>query len=208
MLKNIERRIELADRVHDLLLSHERVRSVVPYGSIVDGRSDQYSDIDFRVEVEGISDRAFAQMVPGLLRPIGPYAIESWGPTALPERYIRVLYFADLPLFWHVDIWCESELHEDGSDIKAEFHWPFLFRVWLDQMKKVLRGSDDTKVMDEFLRGEVDIGGLPDNLTARLDAALDLIYENAKKKGAPCDELFGRLDAVRREYVSRGTVTV
>lgn len=204
----MNRRFELADQVRDLLISHESVRSVVSFGSIADGRADLYSDIDFRVELEGISDRAFAHVVPSLLSAIGPYVVESWGPTALPERYIRVLYFADFPLFWHVDVLSESDLHEDGSDIKSEYHWPFLFRVWLDQLKKVLRGTPDTQVMDRFLREAVDIGGLPANLTSRLDAALDLIHENAKTRDAPCDELFAKLDAMRREYVSHGTVTV
>lgn len=93
-----DRRAALADAVAALLARDERVAAVVPYGSLTDGRADRYSDIDFRVDLHGISDRAFAEMAPNVLRSIGPYVIEAWGPTALPDRFIRCLYFADFPL--------------------------------------------------------------------------------------------------------------
>lgn len=198
----------MAEEAATLLARDEWVMGVVPYGSLTDGRADRYSDIDLRVELRGISDRAFAEMVPELLRSIGPFVIEAWGPTALPDRFIRCLYFADFPLFWHVDVWCESDLHVDGLDLKSAFHWPQMFRVWVDELKKVLRGAQDTIVMDGFAQEWMDPGDLPTELSERLSAYLDRIYQHTASKGAPCDELFSRCDGLRREYLASGNVTV
>jgi hypothetical protein len=176
--------------------------------SIPDGRADRNSDIDLRVELRGVSDRALAERTPDLLRSIGPYVIEAWGPTALPERFIRMLYFADLLLFWHVDVWCNSDIHADGADLKSAFHWPQMFRVWVDELNKVLRGPPNTIVMDRFAREWMDPASLPTDLNERLSAYLGRIHQHAALKGAPCDELFSRCDALLREYLGTGAVAV
>jgi hypothetical protein len=42
------------------------------------------------------------------------------------------LYYKDYPLFWHVDISCYSRVHVDGHDIMDRYHWPQIFKIWID----------------------------------------------------------------------------
>jgi predicted nucleotidyltransferase len=101
---DVRRREELALSVKDILAEDERVLEVTPIGSLVNGEVDQYSDIDFAVQVSTVSDRDFAEELPQVLEPVGPLLVEGWGLGFLPETFIRTLYFKDYPLFWHVDI--------------------------------------------------------------------------------------------------------
>lgn len=210
----VDRRAEVAQRVTELLSADERVIEIVPYGSIGNGSADPYSDVDLRVHLglhevdRAVSDRAFAEMLPDYVRPIGPCLIQGWGLSALPDHYIRTLYFADLPLFWHIDVWCVSDTHIDGSDLKAAYHWPQMFKIWIEELVKVLRGAEGTEGIDRIAGRWMDLAELPTALGQRLSAYLDHIYRRALSKGAPCDELYSRCNELRDEYLATGTVTV
>jgi predicted nucleotidyltransferase len=210
----LDRRAEVARRVTDLLLADERVIAVTPYGSLANGSGDTYSDIDLQVRLgtheskREVSDRAFAEMIPDYLRSIGPCLIEGWGLAALPDHYVRTLYFAHLPLFWHVDLWCVSDVHVDGSDLKAAYHWPQMFKIWIQELAQVLRGAENTEAVDAIAARWLDLEALPSEPGERLSEYLNHIYRRASSKGAPCEAFFSRCDELRREYLKHGTVTV
>jgi predicted nucleotidyltransferase len=119
---DVGQRHELARRVEEILCKDKRVVDVTPIGSRVNGRADQYSDIDFTVHVSTISDRGFAEELPRVLEPAGPLLVEAWALGFLPGTFIRTLYFEDYPLFWHVDVSCHSQVHADGNDIMNRYH--------------------------------------------------------------------------------------
>ncbi len=105
-LQDVPRRRELAHRIAATLQDDPRVTQVRPYGSIAEGLADRYSDIDLVVHVHGVSDRAFAEVMPNLMEPIGPRLVDGWGLGFLPDTYIRTFYFSDYPLFGSLPLVC------------------------------------------------------------------------------------------------------
>jgi hypothetical protein len=202
-LTDVSRRDALAESVLKLVRGDERVASAEVVGSLSSGHADEYSDIDIHVDLCTVSDRAFAEVLPDLLRPIGPCVIAGWGLKTLPEQFVRTFYFADYPLFWHVDVRCESALHVDGSDLKDTYHWPQIFKMWIDELTEVLRGAGSTGTLDEVAGRWTDLSELPTEPRGRLSALLDLADDRARARGAPCDEMFARCDELRKTYLER-----
>lgn len=144
LLGDVGQRAILGERVKVLLEADPRVLSVVVGGSLESGAADLYSDIDLSVIVAPeVRNRAFSEDIPALLAPIGPLLIEGWALRILPDRYSRTIYFADYPLFWHVDIGCRGGEHTDGSDILADYHATRFFKTWQETLKGYLRGKTD-----------------------------------------------------------------
>ncbi len=173
------------------------------YGSLAEGTADRYSDIDIHLNLTEVSDRAFAEILPDILRPVGPPLIDGWGFGALPDLYIRTLFFDSYPLFWHVDIACESEHHIDGSDLQGTYHWPQIFKIWIDVLSNLLRGQDTTAYIERFIGAWADIGMTKDMSPAlKFSQYLDWCAERARTRGAPCEALFERCDQLRDEYLA------
>jgi predicted nucleotidyltransferase len=201
-LQNRARRSELAEHVVALLQQAPHVSQVKPHGSLAGGRADRYSDIDLAVQIQGISDRAFALNLPTLLQPIGPCVVEGWGVGFLPDTYIRTFYFSDYPLFWHVDIGCLSDQHIDGSDIKNSYHWPQIFKMWIAVVRDVLRGVDRVDELTAHIARWADMSQAHGTPAQRLSHLLDLAAERARLRGAPYEAFYQRCDELRREYLA------
>lgn len=193
----------LAQSVLDVLSAHHYVVEVTATGSIAEGRADQYSDIDVHAKVSGVSDRAFAETLPDAVRSIGRCLVEGWGYSALPEHFVRTFYFDDYPLFWHVDVWCDSDVHVDGSDLKAAYHWPQVFKIWVDELSDVLRGADALPQLDPIMARWQVPPPLPAATADRLAFYLDVMQRRAIDRGSPSDELYVRCDELRAEYLQR-----
>ena len=202
MILDISRRDALASDVLELLRADYHVVDASIHGSVGAGSADEYSDIDVHAKVSGVSDRAFAETVADAVRSIGRCLIEGWGFAALPDHYVRTFYFDDYPLFWHVDIWCESDIHVDGSDLKATYHWPQIFKIWIDELSDVLRGADALPQIDPIMARWPDVPPLPGDTKPRLAACLDVMQERAMSRGSPCGELYARCDELRRTHLS------
>ena len=195
-------RADLASKVIALLEQDARVAGVEYYGSIANDTADYFSDVDLRVRVRDVSDREFAEALPELVQPIGSLLIAGWGLSALPDDYVRTFYFDDYPLFWHIDIACESAVHVDGSDIRGAYHWEQMFKIWIDVVSKLLRGEDATHYIEKFIgvwRDLVPVQDRPAN--EKLSLYLDWYAERARGKGAPCADVYQCCDALRREYL-------
>ena len=202
-LSDLSRRDDLALRVNELISSDPYVEKIDQFGSIAEGRSDKYSDVDLVVHVRGISDRTFVELVPDRLRSIGPTLIEGWSLAALPDTHARTLYFKDYPLFWHIDIGCVSDIHIDGTDLMQTYHWPQRFKMWIELVAEMQRGNDILSAIDEFFIKYGHVYQESDGVAERLSLCLDLTYKRALKRGAPCTELFERCNELRHEYLSK-----
>ena len=198
---DVGRRDDLASCVLDVLRAQYYVVEASISGSVAEGRADVYSDIDIHAKVSGVSDRAFAETLPDAVRTVGRCIVEGWGYSALPEHFVRTFYFEDYPLFWHVDIWCDSDTHVDGSDLKATYHWPQIFKIWIDELTDVLRGAEQLAQLDPIMARWPDVPPLPEDVTERLGATLDVMRDRVVARGSPCGELYTRCAELRREYL-------
>ena len=201
-IQDVNRRAALADHAIALLQCEQHVRLVERYGSLASGSADRYADIDLVVHHEGVSDRAFAFELPRILRPIGTALVEGWGVGFLPDTYVRTFYFTKYPLFWHIDIGCLSDHHTDGSDIKQQYHWPQIFKMWIDVAKDLLRGQDRVADLTQHIARWGDVSQITGTSAQRLGLLLDLCAERADNRGAPYRVLYERCDQLRREYCS------
>lgn len=201
-LENIARRQQLADAISVRLEADPRVMNVRPFGSLGRGTGDVYSDIDLRVELIGTTDRAFAEALPTLLEPEGPLLIAGWALAQLPERYGRTLYFEDYPLFWHVDIACESDLHEDGSDLLEHYYPEQIFKIWLEVLAEMLRGQDRTGDLEAPMRRWADLTPFQAlEPKAKLACYLELCVMRARSRGASIEPLIARCRALEQIYL-------
>jgi hypothetical protein len=200
-LQKVAWRSELARRIVVLLREDPRVTEVRLYGSMAEDRADRYSDIDLVAHVRGVSDRELAEALPGLIDPIGPRMVDGWGLGFLPDTYIRTFYFSDYPLFWHVDIGCLSDTHVDRSDIKAAYHWPQIFKIWIDVVKDLLRGEDRVEYLAAMIARWADLSTIRGTPEQRLSQFLDLSAERARSRGAPYEAFYERCDELRREFL-------
>ncbi|MEQ7125296.1 hypothetical protein ABN034_12315 [Actinopolymorpha sp. B11F2] len=201
---DLDRRAALARAVRDLLLQSPHVVEVRPYGSLGAGgdHSDRYSDIDLVAVVDGLSDRAFATKLPGLLIPLGRPLIAGWGLDRLPDTYVRTLYLENYPLFWHVDIGGESSDHEPGADIAQHYHWPQIFKMWIAAVKQVIRDRDDGSAFLQHISRWADISSLRGSAADRLGQSLELCVARARRRGAPCEEVYRRRAELRSIYLT------
>ncbi|MEM7032505.1 MAG: nucleotidyltransferase domain-containing protein [Chloroflexota bacterium] len=201
-LQNLHYRDTLALDIISHLQRDERVISVRLQGSLANGTADRYSDIDLCVQLRDVSDRAFAEILPDLIRPVGKPFIEGWGVGFLPDLYIRTVYFDAYPLFWHVDIACESNIHIDGHDLRNTYHWPQIFKIWIDVVSDWLRGKDSTARLEQIISRWHDIHTVKDAPpNTKLIQYLEWCTERARKRGAPCDTLSERCQQLCDDYL-------
>ena len=200
-LENVTRRTELAQRVAAVLRQGRHVVDVRSYGSLAGGRADRYSDVDLVVHVRGVSDREIALALPDLIEPVGPRLVDGWGIGFLPDTYIRTFYFIDYPLFWHVDIGCLADIHADGSDIKGTYHWPQIFKIWIDVVKDLLRREDRVDYLAALIARWSDVSAVTGTPAQKLSHFLDLCADRARRQCAPFEAFYERCDELRREYL-------
>jgi hypothetical protein len=203
-VEDLDRRAVLAAAVRELLVRSPHVVDVRPYGSLkADGaQSDQYSDIDLVVDLEGISDRAFAEYVPSLLRSLGRPLIAGWGLEMLPDTYVRTLYLENYPLFWHLDIGCLSPVHVPGTDVAQSYHWAQVFKMWIAAVKQLLRGREDGSAFLRHISRWADVSALQGTPAERLGQSLELCVVRARRRGAPCEEVYRRCAELRATHLT------
>jgi hypothetical protein len=94
--------------------------------------------------------------VPDYVRPIGSTRLKDgdWEPFLIPtcERSTSTT-----PLFWHVDIGCLSEQHIDGEDLKSTYHWPQIFKVWIDVVQDHARGLESLQQIEPLISRWADM---------------------------------------------------
>lgn len=205
-LDHLAHRAALATQIKTLLAADPRVCSVADYGSHASGHADRYSDIDLVVRVHHVSDRAFAEALPALLDPLGSRLIDGWGLGLLPDTYIRTFYFAAYPLFWHVDIGCLGDQHVDGTDLQQQYHWPQIFKMWIDVVKDLCRGEDHVDQLVTHIGRWADVSHLSGSSKQRLGQVLDLCTLRARQRGAPCEVVVQRCMELRDVYLEPGAM--
>lgn len=192
----------LAEAALELLRLEPHVTGVELFGSLARGEADAYSDIDVRVKLSGVSDRAFAHRLSEVVRLLGTLLIDGWALHALPEKYGRTFYFAEYPLFWNLDVACESPLHEDGSDLLKRYYPEQIFKIWLAVLADLLRGEDRTAYLEGFMSRWADLSAVQGlEPPAKLAHYLDLCAARARSRGAAIEPLIARCDALRQSYL-------
>jgi predicted nucleotidyltransferase len=199
-----EGRTQLLEGAVALLRSAAFVQSVEVAGSLSRGQADSYSDVDLLITARGVSDRATAEAVPGVLEPLGPRLVDGWALGLLPDLYVRTLYFDHLPLFWHLDVEVHSDIHAAGSDIAAAYHWQQIFKMWVKCAKDVLRGYDAIPAFRAHVERRSDlsaIGGAPKRQLAEI---LDVLAERTVQRGVAPETLAPlllRCEALRARFL-------
>jgi hypothetical protein len=198
-LNDLSRRQRLADAIRARLEAHPQVSF---FGSLEHGPGDAYSDVDMRVKLTSTTDRAFAEALPKLVGAEEPLLVAGWALAQLPERYGRTLYFKDYPLFWHMDIACESPEHEDGSDLLKRYYPEQIFKIWLEVIKALLRDHNNIGDLEGFMSRWTDLAAYQTlQPRAKLAHYLDLCAVRARNRGAAIEPLIARCEELRRHYL-------
>lgn len=181
----------LAVQATGLLGRHPAVAAVTPMGSMASAEADgfpadDYSDVDLRVDLIGLSDRAFVvEELPALVEECGRVCATAW--VVLPGVYGVQSWFDDRSVFCGLDVACHSDVHEDGDDMHAATGWTRPFANWLLVAKRVLRLSDLTTT---YVAGS--LATTPDvisPLLPTLSRLLDDVCGDARKRGVDYADL-------------------
>lgn len=205
VFENTDFRAEMASEIREMLGVLPGVTDVRLYGSLSQDQADVFSDIDMTVTLCSYEDRSFAESIPLALRSVGSLLIDGWGLGSLPGMYIKTLYFDRLPLFWHVDICCLSDIHVDGSDIKAQYHWQQIFKMWIACVKGYVRGKDTLTPFMTHVARKNDVSQIKGDEKHQLASLLDLVARRTESKGiasATMIPLLSRCHALRDRFLS------
>ena len=93
------------------LTSIPAVRSLTLYGSLAEGREDEYSDIDISLDVSGTDNGQFLLSLPEILAEKYPVLYTDFAPSLAPEKYIlTAAVYPDEP-FLLLDISVTADPH-------------------------------------------------------------------------------------------------
>jgi len=188
----LPRRDDLRRIVTEALVADSRVEVVGLIGSLHNGKSDAFSDIDLEVGLRrGVVDREFFLDLPRVLGDVGS-TVPGWGFHALPETYVATFHFDDYPLFWSVDIACVGDVHVDGSDLIFQYRWEQIYKVWLLAAKYIARGQLKLAEVWRLVERHVSVELVPSAEVERLAALLDGIERRKIDRGDPYEGLHRR----------------
>ena len=135
----------LAGQIVALLLQDARVETVDIFGSLASTEPDGYpadpfSDIDLRIAVKEVTDRAFYQGLEGILAAGGlrPLAKNMFvGSQGVTGTYL----FEGYSPFWSADIVCRASARESCADLLEATTSIRAFGSWLSALKKSVRAD-------------------------------------------------------------------
>ncbi|MGI8792716.1 MAG: nucleotidyltransferase domain-containing protein [Acidimicrobiales bacterium] len=185
----------LSERVTEMLLGDERVASVRPFGSLVSGKADEFSDIDLMAHLRpGVVDRAFWADLPEVLGQIGP-AVSGWSFQAInTQQYGASFFFDDHPLFWVVDIGCVADSPTDPSDLLATYRWEQIYKMWIGAARSVARSDARLRSLRRQVERHHPVEEIaePDTPIRELRVLLDGIEHRKIQNGDPYEHLHRR----------------
>jgi predicted nucleotidyltransferase len=131
--------LELAQHVIDYLEGLAEVESAILYGSLVNGNSDEFSDIDIEINVGKHDDAAFALRLPRLLDLEFEVAISDWRRSLLPDKYLQAFFIEGVPIFWSFDFAVAADTHRPLRTDPPRDELDSFLKLWCGNLKYWIR---------------------------------------------------------------------
>ena len=135
-----------ADKIVDILTTLPQVKGCSIYGSVVNGTSDELSDIDVEIDVSGIDNGKFMLDLINLLKDKIDIIYSDYAPSLIPEYYIvSAAIDRDNP-FLIVDFRCCGQPH--FSTVTKEqvkllnCKYSHILKLWTANLKHYARKRD------------------------------------------------------------------
>ena len=124
------------------------------YGSLVNGNTDKYSDIDIKVDVSGSDNGAFMKTLPGLVAKKYPVIWYDFAPSLAPEQYVVSIATDENNPFCVVDFKCTATPHIETvqkSNLENDTFY-HLIKLWVANYKHYIRSVDCTSDIQKMAR--------------------------------------------------------
>jgi len=118
----VSERAGLIERILDCLRRSVSGSKAELRGSTATGLCDEYSDIDIKWQVPANAFENCLTRAGDILSGIAPVESVRWDPEYRGNPWRRVIFirFADVPLFWRVDLDIRTEAHEQQRSFEFE----------------------------------------------------------------------------------------
>ena len=150
-------RLNLAINIVESLKNMGVVSDVGIKGSLANGATDRFSDIDIHLSSDSVVDRYLIEEVSDLIEAQFDLLFSDWARSFLPELRIKSYYLKNLPIFWNIDI--EFRVAEEQKTITKEeiiYHpQEHYLKLWCLTLKHIHRRIENAGNMARGLHKRV-----------------------------------------------------
>lgn len=148
-------RIELANKIIEVLKGNVNVQDAYIRGSLTKGKYDYFSDIDIGVDVSGFDNGKFASNLPSFIKENFDIIFYDWSPSLLPHDYVISFAHRGFPIYWFIDIQVMATPHIDSLKEVPVNRYHHLLKLWIINLKYYLRGNEKSEKSILKLAGAV-----------------------------------------------------
>jgi len=186
--------IDYANEICEFLSSVPEIKSCSVCGSLSNGNSDKYSDIDIEINVSGIDNGQFLRKVPDIIKQKYPVIFSDFAPSLAPDVYVVSIAISALNPFMIVDIRCVANPHIETftKEHMASLNDPYehTLKLLTTNFKHYIRGTEcfnDIERMHNRILGKrehIDERSMLSNVYAwLLDNGKDIYIEYLRSLG-------------------------
>ena len=138
--------IEFAKDIFEFLNDLPEVKSCKIVGSLNNGNSDEFSDLDLVIDVSGIDNGMFLTKLPKRFEEKYDVIFHDYTPSLAPDKYIVSIAINKTNPFMIVDVSCVATPHCDSvskQDLASlNNKYDHTLKLFVANLKHLLRGMD------------------------------------------------------------------
>lgn len=138
--------MDYANEICEFLLQVPEIKNCYVVGSLSNGDSDEYSDIDIEIDVSGIDNGKFLTKIPDIFAQKYNIIFSDYAPSLAPEIYVVSLAISEVNPFMVVDIRCFASPHistlskKDISSLNNLYE--HTLKLFTANLKHFIRGQE------------------------------------------------------------------
>jgi predicted nucleotidyltransferase len=161
------------------------VKSCTLHGSLASNSSDEYSDIDLRVDVSGCDNGKFMLQLPDLLSKVFDIGYFAYAPKFVPDLYLITIFFVGSFIFHFVDIECLATPHFASVTREELVNSPakenVVFKMALLELKSYFRRKAFSPTIERLFKMVAKTEASIASEKGRLVAIFDYFVKNTNK---------------------------
>ncbi|MBN2536446.1 MAG: hypothetical protein JXB88_26415 [Spirochaetales bacterium] len=147
-------REELILTLNDALSKIKEIREYNLHGSLITEHYDEFSDVDFKIDVSGTDNGRFMMALPAILNNFIKIGYFAFAPKFVPDLYLITIYFENTSIFHFVDIECLATPHVMNVTkmeiLKTKEIENVKLKLLIHCLKNMLRGTSDCFYLDKI----------------------------------------------------------
>ena len=138
--------MDYANQICEFLSHVPEIKNCSVVGSLSNGNSDEYSDIDIEIDVSGIDNGKFLTKIPNILAQKYHVIFADYAPSLAPQVYVVSIAVSAVNPFMVVDIRCVANPHmntlskEDISSLNNLYE--HTLKLFTYNLKHFIRGKE------------------------------------------------------------------